>query len=352
MPAVFAVLISGCAPGYVVRAAYEQSKILLARRPIEEVIQDPTISKEDSEKLSLVVQARSFASEIGLNPGGSFTQYADVGKDTFAWVVMASRRDSFVLHTWWFPIVGTVPYKGFFDKEDAQSQARRLESEGYESSVRGTDAFSTLGWFNDPVLSTTLKNSSVRIVNTIIHESVHSTVWIQDHVAFNESLANFVGSRAAVDFFRARGDGDRDTAFTKAAVVQAVALAEREHKLSMEYADYTSAAYDKLRVLYERTDITSEQKIDRRQQVFDEVMQPFRDRYSNSSVGKELNNAELLQSTIYMTKLRLFERLFRGVSERWPEFFARIVQIKERLERRESSDPFEALEVMVADAAL
>jgi predicted aminopeptidase len=345
--AVLAVLMSGCSPGYVVRAAYEQSKILLARRPIQEVIQDPTTSREDSEKLTLVLDARSFASEIGLNPGGSFTQYSDVGKDTLAWVVMASRKDSFALHTWWFPIVGTVPYKGFFGKEDAHSQARQLEAEGYESSVRGTDAFSTLGWFNDPLLSTTLKGSPIRIVNTVIHESVHSTVWIPDHVAFNESLANFVGSRAAVDFFRARLDrvGDRPT---DAPLQSAVHLAEREHQISMDFADYMSQAYHKLSELYQRQDLTSEQKIDERQRVFVEVMAPFRSRYPRSATVGALNNAELLQSTIYMTRLRMFEKLFLQVNQQWPGFFKHIVELKQQRDSGVGADPFALLEAMVS----
>jgi predicted aminopeptidase len=341
-------VVSGCAPGYVMRAAYEQGKILLARRPIEEVIRDPGTAPGDKEKLSLVLDARRFAAEISLNPGNSFTQYADVGKDTLAWVVMASRKDSFTLHTWWFPIVGTVPYKGFFDQSDAQEQARELEARGYESSVRGTDAFSTLGWFNDPVLSTTLKSSLTRMVNTVIHESVHTTVWIPDHVAFNESLANFVGSRATIDFFKARSLASNGSVIGGGVPLEAVSLAERDHRFSMEFADYISEAYEKLSTLYGRQDLTSEQKVMERQRVFDEVMAPFRSRYASATTLRILNNAELLQSTIYMTKLRLFERVFRDTSEEWPAFFKRIADVRESLQHGAKQDPFEVLASMTA----
>jgi predicted aminopeptidase len=342
----FVASIAGCSPGYVVRAAYEQSKILLARRPIAEVIKDPATTQEDREKLSLVLAARTFATDIGLDPGEAFTQFSDIGKDTLAWVVMASRKDSFSMHTWWFPIVGTVPYKGFFDQQDALLQAKALEQEGYESSVRGTEAFSTLGWFNDPLLSTTLKNTPTRIVNTVIHETVHSTVWIPGHVAFNESLANFVGSRAAIDFFKGRRRGDAAALASKPSADDTVLQSEREHKFTLEFADCVSEAFDKLNTLYGRGDLTSEQKVSERQQVFDQVMEPFRVRYPAVTALRTLNNAELLQSTIYMTKLRLFEQLYASVQEKWPEFFGRVVELKGRLERGESNDPFELLGAM------
>jgi predicted aminopeptidase len=342
--AFLSVFIAGCSPGYVMRAAYEQSKILLSRRPIEDVINDPATSKEDVEKLALVLEARKFAEEIGLSTGGSFTKYADIGKDTLAWVVMGSRRDSFDLCTWWFPIVGTVPYKGFFDKDDADSQARKLEERGFESSVRGTEAFSTLGWFNDPILSTTLKNSASRIVNTVIHESVHSTVWIPDNVAFNESLANFVGSRAAVDFFKQRSNNfANSTVNSSPESVSLIAQAELEHRFTLDLADAVSDAFKQLEELYNRQDLSSEHKINERQRVFDRAMQPFRERYPKASTLRVLNNADLLQSTIYMTELRGFEKLYSEANGSWLEFFVRIRQIKEKLANREYAEPFAGL---------
>lgn len=344
---LFFILISlvSCSPAYVMRAAYEQGKILLARRPIEDVLKDVNVPSDEKEKLALVMEARSFASEMGLDPGGSFTQYADIGKDTLAWIVMGSRRDSFVLYTWWFPIVGTVPYKGFFSQEEARQQAKKLEEQSYETSVRGTEAFSTLGWFNDPVMSTTLRNSPLRIVNTVLHESVHSTVWIPDHVSFNESLAHFVGTRAAINFFRKRlsaksalESGDLDAA-------RAVRQAEDDYRFTMEFADIVSEVFKKLSDLYQRQDITSAQKISDRQDLFDSVMRPFRLRYPKVTVFQQLNNADLLQSTIYMTELRLFEALHKDCNEDWAKFLSRISEIKAGLARGAYRDPFGALRI-------
>lgn len=336
--------ISACSPGYVMRAAFEQSKILLARRPIEKVVQDPAVSEEDRRKLALVLEARTFAMSIGLDPRESFTKYADIGKDTLAWVVMGSKKDSFDMYTWWFPIVGTVPYKGFFDYDDAREEAAELEKKGYETSVRGTEAFSTLGWFNDPLLSTTLKNPPVRIANTVLHESVHSTVWIKDNVPFNESLANFIASQSAVEFFKARSrDGKIPSVEAGEKIRELVSVAEREYRFTLEYADLVTALYKELSELYQRKDLSSEQKVELREGVFQRIMAPFRERYPGLRSMAKLNNAELLQSSIYMTHLRDFEELFVKCNSSWENFLHRMTEIARRVSSGELKDPFVGL---------
>jgi len=149
---VILAALSGCSPFYVIRAAYEEGKILMNRKEIAEAIAAPDTSPDERNKLELVLEAREFAIGMGLTPGESFTKFTHVDRDTLAWVVLGSKPDSFTLYTWWFPIVGRVPYKGFFEKASADAAAAALERRGYESWVRGTEAISTLGWFNDPVL--------------------------------------------------------------------------------------------------------------------------------------------------------------------------------------------------------
>ena len=106
--------------------------------------------------------------------------------------------------TWWFPIVGRVPYRGFFSVDDALDAERDLQKEGYDTYVRPTAAFSTLGWFNDPVLSTTLQTDDVEIVTTVLHELAHRYLFVPGQVGFNESFANFIGRVAAIQFFCTR----------------------------------------------------------------------------------------------------------------------------------------------------
>ncbi len=342
--ALLGVCLSACSPGYVLQAAYHQSKILLGRRQIEQVILDPDTPREEREKLKVVLQARVFASELGLTTGRSFTSYTDVGKDTLAWVVVASRKDSFALHQWWFPIVGTVPYKGFFDESAANAEGMRLESLGYESSIRGTEAFSTLGWFNDPVLSTTLKNPPSRIANTVIHESVHATVWIQGNVAFNESLANFVGMQGAVEFFTKQRD---DCVAAQAAcqpIEERLRAATRDKSFQLDFGDAVTDVIAKLETLYGRSDLSSEQKIALRQEVFAGAIGPFRRKYPDVSVLREVNNAEIVQYRLYLTQLRGFERLFLQSGSSWSTFLGAIRGIRDAVEKDPSTDPFKLLE--------
>jgi predicted aminopeptidase len=336
--------VTACSPFYVMRAAYEQGKILAGRRDIQSVIDDKETSEADRQKLSLVLAAREFAGEIGLNPGNSFTSYSDVGKDSLAWVVVGARRDSFSLHTWWFPIVGRVPYKGFFDKADADEAAKDLEAEGYEAWVRDTDAFSTLGWFDDPVLSTTLKGSQTRIANTVLHESVHSTVWIKNNVAFNESLAHFVGTQAAVEFFSKRAAacvGAQKECEVAKALEKAVSL---ERDRVFELADAITKLYTALNSLYKSTELTSEQKIERRGDVFAETIGPLRAKYPGLTILKSVHNAEIMQLMLYNTSLDSFRALFNSSAENWSVFLGEIRSIAAAVDGDQSVDPFVLLQ--------
>ena len=344
-----ALVLSSCSPGYVLQAAYEQSKILVARRQIDQVILDSETPEEEREKLRLVLAARSYAAdEMGLTTGRSFTTYSDIGKSTLAWVLLAARRDSFALHTWWFPIVGEVPYKGFFDEQDARDEAAELEAVGYESWIRGTDAFSTLGWFNDPVLSTTLKSSPVRIANTVIHESVHSTVWIKGNVAFNESLAHFVGLTATERFFAerlaaclAKQGGDC------AAQRELARLSVNDAALQYELSAAIEDLYQALEGLYGQKSLSFEEKIAQRVVVFSENTAALRAKYPQLQALQHVNNAEIMQLKIYLTELELFRELYEQGDKNWQHFIKRINEVRSQHQEDPAQDPFKLLRNML-----
>ncbi|MDR0668761.1 MAG: aminopeptidase [Treponema sp.] len=158
-------------------------------------------SDEDAERTARFVERvydiRRFAAELGLKESANYTRYVELDRDYLAAVVSASARDSFTRHEWWFPVVGKVPYKGFFNVDGARKERDRLEKRGLDVWVRGVDAFSTLGWFTDPLYSYMRDYPVYRLADLLIHELLHATVYIKGQSQFNEELAEFVGSEGA-----------------------------------------------------------------------------------------------------------------------------------------------------------
>lgn len=192
---------------YLVRAGWEEAKILAARRPIAEVVADATVDAALRDKLALVLEARAFAADsLAFPVREAFTQFTQLERDTLVLVLSGAQQDALVPRLWWYPLVGRLPYKGFFRREDALAAREALAAKGFDTYLRPASAFSTLGWFNDPLLSTTARMDSVDLVNTVIHELAHNRYFAPGDASFNESFANFVGARGAEWFFRVRGD--------------------------------------------------------------------------------------------------------------------------------------------------
>ena len=194
-------LASACSPIYVIRAGIAEAKILRARRPIPEVILDPATDERTKTKLTFVVEARNYAiDEFGLDVGRSYTSFSQLKSDTLAMVLSAAHRDQLTPKTWWFPIVGRVPYKGYFNENAAIKEQGKLEEDGFDTFLRPTAAFSTLGWFADPLLSSLLRLDEVDLVETVLHELSHNHLFVKGQVRFNESYATFVGRAGAIEF--------------------------------------------------------------------------------------------------------------------------------------------------------
>jgi predicted aminopeptidase len=187
--------------GYLLRAGWSEARLLLRRQPITALLAEPDLDPALRERLELVLAAREFARDLGLRVGDSYTTYADVDRDETVYVLSAAYRDRLEPYTWWFPIVGRVPYRGFFDRGAAEEAARRLAPSDLDVDVRPAITFSTLGWFADPLLSTVADDPPVPLVETVIHELFHSTVYVPGEAAFNESAATFAGHRGAIAFF-------------------------------------------------------------------------------------------------------------------------------------------------------
>ncbi|MQA92421.1 MAG: hypothetical protein GEU90_19710 [Gemmatimonas sp.] len=330
--------IVACSPLFVLRATYEEVKILSRRESIARLVRDPRVPQERRAKLQLVVQARDFAADsLGLDAGESYTSFSQLDSDTLALVLSAARKDSFVPYTWWFPIVGRVPYRGFFSVSSASAAVRSMEERGFDAYVRPTSAFSTLGWFNDPLVSPLLRYDSVSLAGTVIHEILHNTIYLPGQAIFNESLAQFVGSRGAIVFFCTRHpDPER---------CQDAQQAWRDELL---FGAFLSYLVHDLETLYAREDLSSEEKIEQRESIFDSARSTFEAEIQpnlgyltfSSFTRAPLNNASLIARRIYYERLDLFEEVYQSTGGD----FAKTLRLILTATRESPDDPYGAVE--------
>jgi predicted aminopeptidase len=309
---------------YVLRAAYEEARILARREPIAEMLADDDLDPATRGKLELVLATRTYARDrLGLEVGGSYGSVASIDQDQIIHVVSAAYRDRLEPYTWWFPIAGTVPYRGYFERSSAVDLAQALESEGYDTYVRRALAFSTLGYFDDPLPSHLLKYDDEELVETIFHELLHGTVYFGGHSAFNESFANFVGHRGAIAFFAERGRGDvarRATLRWEDSLQFSRVLAEILEELEKAYASGVSET-DRARLF-----AAARERYAGRVWNTDEF-----DRFATGP----LNNAVLLARHVYSDRLSVFEEVFGRFDEDLPRSIEWVTQAA-----RSSEDPF------------
>ncbi|MCE2397717.1 MAG: aminopeptidase [Gemmatimonadetes bacterium] len=302
-------LATGCSPRYVLRAGWEEAKILNGRRSLPEVILDPATDAETRGKLTLAYEAREFARDsLLLDVGDSYTTYTKLERDTLAMVLSAARSDSLAPVTWWFPIVGHVPYRGFFDLADAEREQLKLEAEGFDTYLRPTAAFSTLGWFSDPLLSTIVRYDEVELVATIMHELAHNHLFVAGQIRFNESFATWVGRRAAIAFFCSPAGGGPESALC--------AQARDRWEDMMLYSRYIDGLVAELEEHYADESTTTKAKIARRDEVFlrhrEHFQREIRPRLRSLTFAnyddKPPNNAILLSRMRYYHRLPDFDR--------------------------------------------
>lgn len=338
--AVFLLCLTptGC---YLSRAAWEEGKILAGRRPIAELVGDRSIDPGVRAKLRLVLDARTYAKDsIRLRTGDSFTTYSQLDSDTLVLVLSAAYRDRLEAYTWWFPVVGRVPYKGFFDFEAAKRAAKSFLDDGYDVALRPSDAFSTLGFFNDPLLSTTLSRDSLELVNTLIHEVTHNTFYAPGQAVFNESFASFVGARGAAAFFRTRG---------QPAVAARVDAEWADEKLLGDFWTGLARSLDSAYAMYPhnraaRILVRDTIYMNARRKLVTEVGPKLTTIAPSYARNVPLDNASLLARLVYAKDLDLFDAVYLREGRNLRRTIGRVIS----LAKSDKDDPYAALKRWLA----
>jgi len=314
--AMSGALLGGCSSiDYFAHLAKGQYGVLSARRPLDEVIADPATDATLKARLQLAQQARAFASDrLALPRNGSYTLYADVGRPYVAWNVFATAEFSLKPVTHCFLIAGCVGYRGYFDKAKAEAEARELAAQGDDTYVGGVPAYSTLGWFDDPILNTMLRWDDDALDGTIFHELAHQELYVKNDTAFNESFATFVQEEGLRQWRAARGlpAGDslpqrREDQFTQ------LVLDARE-RLQKLYASGLAA---------EPMRAAKQAEIERLRDDYRRLRDTQWQGYKgyDAWVDAPINNAKLLPFGLYHKWVPAFAALYTQRNGDWPKFY-------------------------------
>jgi predicted aminopeptidase len=301
-----AILLSGCDISYLAHSACSEIRLLWNRQPITAVLAKPDLSTQTRSNLELVLQVRRFAADkLGLNVGGAYNTVTAVDRSAITWVLMAAEPDQLSPYTWYFPIVGSVPYKGYFKRASAQAAAASMEADGLDTFIRPAVAFSSLGYFNDPLLSNLLGLDPVVLAGVIIHELFHRTYFLASNAMFDESAANYVGSRGAMAFFDHLKGADSPDALSARAVLQS----------DLKFGQFLEGEENKLLALY-NSGRPRDQILKRRTALFHELQADYTklkpqlsgmERFDLDKV--KLNNAVLINYQLYFHNLEDFAAL-------------------------------------------
>lgn len=289
-----------------------------AREPIDELLSSESTDAELKAKLQTLIDARKFAAEtLKLPDNDSYSTYAATGRRFVTWNVVAAEEFSLRAKTWCFPVAGCVSYKGYYAEEDAIAYAKELSDENFDVNIGGATAYSTLGWFDDPVLDTMLNGGDIRYVGTLFHELAHQVLYIKDDSNFNEAFASFVEQEGLRIWLRSRGEPDRIERYNARLV------------RSAGFNELLKNTRSELVALY-KEDIPDDVKRKRKQGVFDTMQQNYLslkeswDGYSGYDgwFSREVNNARLISVATYRRFIPAFMAMYHEVDQDLPAFYA------------------------------
>lgn len=322
-----ALPLSGC---YLMQAASGQMAIVSKREPITAVLADAKTPQQLRTRLEYVSAARDFATrELGLPDNDSYRSYADIGRPYVVWNVFATDEFSVEPRRWCFPIAGCVVYRGYFDESSAQRYARGLRRRGADAAVGGVAAYSTLGHFKDPVLSTMMAWSDAQLAATLFHELAHQVLYVPGDSEFNEAFATVVEEAGLERWLVSRGRAAELAAWHD----------QRKH--NSQFISLLLEARERLSALY-RSDLPSGQMRDRKQYEFGKLKLAYAQLKSawNGYAGydrwfdRTLNNAHLVSAATYYGCVPSLKQLLDSVGGDLPRFY---VAARDAAEKRRTT---------------
>ena len=333
------VLCSGC---YTLKQGTTMLGYLGRAIPLEELASEDGASEENRLFVKRVEDIRRFAiEELGLKESKNYTRFVELDRSYLAAVVSACAADSFTRYEWWFPVVGRLPYKGFFDAADARKERAKLEKKGLDVWIRGVDAFSTLGWFRDPLYSYMKDYSDRDLAELIIHELLHATVFLKNQVQFSEELAEFVGTEGSWLYMKKNSSG------AAGGTEPALADAEDAGKDRVAYLAFIRALIAELDAVY-KSGLSGEEKLARKEETIALAKTRFGNDYDSlfltdnyrGFIDLPVNNAYLELYRLYYEEDHYFKGLYEKSGRDLPGFIAAAKTLKSR----RKSNPREDLE--------
>jgi len=287
-----ALLAAGCeSTAYYTQAISGQFKLLAAARPVESWLADPATPPTLRERLQTAQRIRAFASrELALPDNGSYASYAELGRPFVVWNVYAAPQFSVEPKQDCFPITGCVSYRGFFAEQDARRHAEKLRGQGYDVYIGGVPAYSTLGWFDDPLLSTFIRYPDAQLARLVFHELAHQRVYARDDTTFNESFAVVVEEEGVHRWLEAQGRAADLAAFREAQARKRAFVARVDD------------ARERLAAIY-RMNLTREAMLEQKRGEFARLRADY------AGLPAEANNAYLVSIALYTQLVPAFERL-------------------------------------------
>ena len=317
--------LTGC---YYFKNAYQFSSYMSSREYIPDLIANPDTDLHLRKRLMYVLEIIEFAAIEGLNTDATYEYYIKLDADAVSYLVVASEWDQLKAKTWWFPLVGRVPYLGFFDVADRDRKAKELENLGYDVTSSEAAAFSGLGWFSDPVFSSFLERRDESLANMLFHELVHRTLWVKDQVEFNEQLAEYVSAEMTRRFLNSRKRFDELRRFE-------IYLEDR-----ILYLHWLLALKKELSALFSRRKkLSTEQLLQRKREVYERFLTVNKPKFSKFDfiAAATWNNARVISVSLYSPEKEIFDRSFRCFSNRRMGEY--IGAVEQALSNSDSIDP-------------